>query len=73
MTRKINSDPDVMMGKPTFEGTRITVEHVLRMLGMGYTPEKIVKELRDISIDDVRRAQSFAADYLADMRVIAAE
>ncbi|MCR9124170.1 MAG: DUF433 domain-containing protein [Phyllobacteriaceae bacterium] len=40
MTRKIISDPDVMMGKPAFEGTRITVEHVLRMLGMGYTPER---------------------------------
>lgn len=40
---------------------------------MGYTPERIVEELRNISIDDVHRAQSFAADYLADMRVIAAE
>ena len=73
MSRKIVSDPDVMMGKPTFEGTRITVEHVLRMLGMGFAPEAIVAELRSISIEDVHRAQSFAADYLADMRVIVAE
>ena len=73
MSKKIVSDPGVMMGKPTFEGTRITVEHVLRMLGMGFTPETIVEELRNISIEDVHRAQSFAADYLADMRVIAAE
>jgi len=29
----IEEKPGVMMGKPVFKGTRITVEHVLRELG----------------------------------------
>ena len=34
----IEQRPDVMLGKPVFKGTRLTVEHVLSELGQG-TPE----------------------------------
>ena len=29
----IEERKDVMLGKPVFEGTRLTVEHVLRQMG----------------------------------------
>jgi uncharacterized protein (DUF433 family) len=33
---------DVMLGKPVFKGTRLTVEHVLRELGGGMSPEVLL-------------------------------
>ena len=35
----IEERKDVMMGKPVFKGTRLTVEHVLRELGTGMSHE----------------------------------
>ena len=41
----IEEKPGVMMGKPVFKGTQITVEHVLRELGGG-TSEGDVRSVR---------------------------
>jgi uncharacterized protein (DUF433 family) len=62
-----------MMGKPTIRGTRITVEHILRMFAAGHTEDSILVAHPHISVEDIRAAQSYAADSLADWRVIAAE
>jgi len=41
-TQGIKSDPDLMMGKPVVEGTRITVESILDGLGAGRTIEQLL-------------------------------
>ena len=66
-------DPRVMTGKPTIKGTRITVELILRKLGAGMTCEEIIEDHPHLTPDDIRAAQAFAADYLADEAVILAE
>jgi uncharacterized protein (DUF433 family) len=70
---RIVSDPAIMMGKPTIEGTRITVEHVLRMFAAGHTEETILMAHPQLSVDAIRAAQAYAADSLSDWRVMAAE
>lgn len=62
---RIVTDPTIMYGKPVIRGTRVTVEHVLRQLAAGASPEAIVKEHPRLTIEDIRAAQAFAADYLA--------
>ena len=47
-------------------GTRVLVEIVLRKLGAGLTPEAITADHPRLTADDIRAAQAFAADYLAD-------
>ena len=42
-TKLIQSDPDVMMGKPVVAGTRITVELILEKLSAGETIEQILE------------------------------
>jgi uncharacterized protein (DUF433 family) len=71
--QKIVSDPDIMFGKPTIKGTRITVEHILRMFASGHTEETILVAHPHLTVADIRAAQTYAADSLADWRVIAAE
>ncbi len=70
---RIISDPRIMQGKPTVRGTRITVEHVLRQLGLGMTPEEVVAAYPSLDLEGVRAAQLFAADYLADEKVVFGE
>ena len=62
---RIVTDPATMYGKPVIRGTRVTVEHILRQLAKGASPDAIVKEHPRLTIDDIRAAQAFAADYLA--------
>ena len=62
---RIVTDPKIMYGKPVIRGTRITVEHILRQLAKGASPDVIVKEHPRLTIEDIRAAQAFAADYLA--------
>jgi uncharacterized protein (DUF433 family) len=62
-----------MTGKSTIKGTRITVELILRKLGAGMTSEEIREDHPRLTADDIRAAQAFAADYLADEAVILAE
>ena len=70
---RIVIDPAVMTGKPTIKGTRITVELILRKLGAGMTCEDIIADHPHLTPEDIRAAQAFAADYLADEAVVLAE
>jgi uncharacterized protein (DUF433 family) len=60
----INSDPNIMMGKPTIAGTRITVELILEKLAAGETVEQIVSEHPRLTEEAVRAAIAFAAEAL---------
>jgi uncharacterized protein (DUF433 family) len=66
---RITSDPSVMLGKPVVRGTRITVELILRKLGGGMSVEQVLADHPQLTADDIRAAQSFAADYLADEEI----
>jgi uncharacterized protein (DUF433 family) len=67
---RIEIDPEIMGGKPVIRETRIPVELVLRKLGAGMTPEAIIADHRRLTLDDIRAAQAFAADYLADEELV---
>lgn len=64
--QRIEINPDIMFGKPVIRGTRIPVEHILRDLGKGLSAEQILEEHPRLTLDDIRAAQTFAADYIAD-------
>lgn len=66
---RIEVNPEIMFGKPVIKGTRITVEHVLRKLAAGMAPEQIIADYPKLTIEDIRAAEGFAADYLADEEI----
>jgi uncharacterized protein (DUF433 family) len=63
---RIEINPDIMGGKPVIRGSRLPVETILRKLGAGMSAEAIMAEHPRLTPDDIRAAQAFAADYLAD-------
>jgi uncharacterized protein (DUF433 family) len=67
---RIEIDPNIMFGKPVIRGTRITVEHILRKLAGGMTPEEILEDHPHLKLDDILAAQEFAADYLSQMEIV---
>ena len=66
-------DPDVMMGKPVIVGTRITVEHILRLLGASDRIDDILRNHPQLAVEDIHAAQAYAADYLSRESISAAE
>jgi uncharacterized protein (DUF433 family) len=67
---RIEMNPEIMGGKPVIRGTRVPVELVLRKLGAGMTAEEILADHPRLAADDIRAAQAFTADYLADEELI---
>lgn len=67
---RIEINPEIMAGKPVVRGTRVTVEQILRKLGAGMTPDQIIEDHPRLSVEDIRAAEAFAADYLAGDEVI---
>ena len=49
-------------GKPCIRGLRITVYDVLEYLASGMTPDDIVGDFPDLSLEDIRACLAFAAD-----------
>jgi uncharacterized protein (DUF433 family) len=67
---RIEINPAIMGGKPIIRGTRVPVELVLRKLGAGMTAEQILEDHPRLTQDDLRAAQAFAADYLANEELV---
>ena len=67
---RIETNPEVMGGKPVIRGTRVPVEIILRKLGAGMTADEILVDHPRLVLDDILAAQAFAADYLADEALV---
>jgi uncharacterized protein (DUF433 family) len=61
----IEHRPDVMMGKPVFKGTRLTVEHILQRLGDGASEADLLDAHPRLRAEHIRAAQAYAADALS--------
>ena len=67
---RVEINPKIMGGKPVIRGTRVPVELILRKLGAGLSTEDILIDHPHLTADDIRAAQAFAADYIADEALV---
>lgn len=70
-TKRIVSDPDIMLGKPVIKGTRITVELILRKMAEGMTIEELLETYPHITKDDILATVSYSADVISREELIA--
>jgi uncharacterized protein (DUF433 family) len=58
---RITTQPDVMGGKPTIRGLRVTVGTILGLLAAGHSIEKILEGYPYLEEADIRAALHYAA------------
>jgi uncharacterized protein (DUF433 family) len=59
---RITIDPEKRGGKPCIRSLRMTVYDVLEYLASGMSEEDILKDFPDLTHEDIRACQAFAAD-----------
>jgi len=62
----IVSDKDVLLGKPTIKGTRISVDHIISLLAQGWSEEKILANYPRLSKESLRAVFTYIYDCLQD-------
>jgi len=68
---RIVSNPDILVGKPSVKGTRISVELILGWLGQGWTHEMLLEAYPHLAREDILAALAFAAEMLRDESYLA--
>lgn len=63
---RITQTPEILAGRATVRGLRISVAHVVDLVANGMTPAQIVEELPDLQEEDVRQALGYAAALAQD-------
>ena len=63
---RIQTKPDVMLGKPVIKGTRIPVELIIRKLGEGASFEELLDAYPNLEKEDIQAALIYAAEYLGN-------
>jgi uncharacterized protein (DUF433 family) len=59
---RIALDPKVRFGKPTIQGTRITVGDILSYLAGGMSEDEILADFPELAREDIRACLAFAAE-----------
>ena len=59
---RITIDPNICFGKPCIGGTRVWVSLILDYLANGMTPEEILEEYPQLTLEDIRAAIAYGTE-----------
>ncbi len=65
----ITIDSQVRFGKPCIRGMRISVYDILGWFASGMTKEEILEDYKELTVDDLNAALSYAADREHKLRI----
>lgn len=63
---RIVCNPDILVGKPTVKGTRLSVELILGWLAQGWSHQRILDEYPQLQPADLQAVFAFVRDGLKD-------
>ena len=58
----IESNPDILRGRPRIKGTRIPVSLILGYLAAGHNPEQIIAEFPDLNREQIAACLDYARE-----------
>ena len=68
---RITIDADVMVGKPTIRGLRITVDQILKALAGGRTVRDLLEDYPELEEEDIKDCLLYASELVDEERVFA--
>jgi uncharacterized protein (DUF433 family) len=66
---RITVDPDVLVGKPTIMGLRISIEQILKALAAGVTTQDLLQDYPEPEEDDIKASLFYASQLVEEERV----
>lgn len=69
LLNRITVHPEILVGKPTIRGMRISVEQILDALAAGVPEQDLLEDYPMLELDDIRAALLYARDIVASERV----
>lgn len=66
---RITVNPQVMVGKPTIRGLRITVEQVLKALAGGISAEELLEDFPELQREDIQAVLLHAVELVSEEQV----
>ncbi len=61
---RITVNPEVMVGKPTIRGFRITVEQILKALAANISINELLDDYPELELEDIRAALLYAVESI---------
>jgi uncharacterized protein (DUF433 family) len=62
----ISTDEQVLLGKPTVSGTRISVEHIIGLLAQGWTEQQILENYPRLSNESLQAVFLYIQECFKD-------
>ena len=62
----IVSDKEVLLGKPTIKGTRISVEHIVGLLAQGWNENEILENFPRLTKESLQAVFAYIKDCIND-------
>lgn len=62
----IETNDEVLAGKPALRGTRISVEHVINLMASGWTEEQIIQNYPRITRENLQAVFSYIQEIIQD-------
>jgi uncharacterized protein (DUF433 family) len=69
LSERITVNPQVMLGKPTIRGLRITVEQILKALSGGVSPQDLLTDYPELEPEDLYAVFLYAAELVGETKV----
>jgi len=62
----IETNDQILVGKPIVKGTRLSVEHIIGLLAAGWTEQQILENYPRLSKESLQAVFGFIQDFLKD-------
>jgi uncharacterized protein (DUF433 family) len=70
-TDYIESNADIMLGKPVIKGTRLTAALILKKLSEGASPQQLMVAYPNLSETAINAVLAYASDVISNETIIA--
>ena len=62
----IVSDKDILLGKPTIKGTRISIDHILGLMAQGWNEDAILENFPSLNKEHLQAVFAYIHDCMKD-------